>query len=88
MLFLVICFFSKSTFFVENSGIPSECQTDWIQIRPDILSRQILVQSLCKGYEQMTLHVVGNGLNFRINEVLVVILSASKQGSAKSHQSS
>ena len=37
------------------SGIPSECLTDWIQIRPDVSSGLIWVQSVCKGYEQTTL---------------------------------
>ena len=37
------------------SGIPSECQTDWIQIRPDILSGLIWVQTVCKSYQQTTL---------------------------------
>ena len=37
------------------SGIPSECQTDWIQIRPDVLSGLIWVQSVCKSYQQTTL---------------------------------
>ena len=31
------------------------CQTDWVQIRPDVLSGLIWVQSVCKGYEQTTL---------------------------------
>ena len=42
------------------SGIASECQTNWIQIRPYVLSGLIWVQSVCKGYEQSTL--VGNEL--------------------------
>ena len=33
----------------------SEYQTHWVQIRPDILSGLIWVQSVCKGYEQTTL---------------------------------
>ena len=39
-----------------NSGlfsIPSGCQTAWIQIRLDILSGLIWVQTVCKGYQQM-----------------------------------
>ena len=36
------------------SGIPSECQTVWIQIRPDVLSCLIRVQTVCKGYQQTT----------------------------------
>ena len=30
----------------------SECQTVWIQIRTDILSVLILIQTVCKGYQQ------------------------------------
>ena len=48
-------FFSKSTFQKIISGIPSECQTDWIQMGPGILSSLIWIQSVCKGYEQTTL---------------------------------
>ena len=32
-----------------------QCQTVWIQIRPDILAGLIWVQTACKGYQQMTL---------------------------------
>ena len=39
--------------------IPSECQTDWIQI----LSGLIGVQTVCKGYQQTI--QVGNELNFK-----------------------
>ena len=42
------------------SGIPSEGEKDWIQMMPNILLGLIWVQSVCKGYEQMTL--VGNEL--------------------------
>ena len=38
-----------------DPGIPSECQTVCIQIRPDILSGLIWVQTVCKGYQQTTL---------------------------------
>ena len=37
-------------FFKILSEIPSECQTDWIQIMPDILSSLIWVQTVCKSY--------------------------------------
>ena len=37
------------------SGIPSESQTVWTQIRPDILSGLIWVQVVCKGYKQTKL---------------------------------
>ena len=55
--FFVICgffFFSINFFQKHLSGIPSECQTVWIQIRPDILSGLICVQTICKGYQQIS----------------------------------
>ena len=55
--FFVICksfFFFKLTFSKKSLGIPSECQTVWIQIRPNILLGLIWVQTVCKGYQQMT----------------------------------
>ena len=33
----------------------SKCQTDWIQIRPDVLSGLIWVQTVCIIYQQTTL---------------------------------
>ena len=60
MLLLFADFFLKSSFPKILSGISSECQTDWIQSRPDILSGLIWVQSVSLGYEQKTL--VGNEL--------------------------
>ena len=48
-LFILHAFFKKNL-----SGIPSQCQTVWIQIRPDILLGLIWVQTICKGYQQMT----------------------------------
>ena len=35
-------------------SIPSGCQIIWIQIKPDILSGLIWVQTVCKGYQQKT----------------------------------
>ena len=37
------------------SGLPSGRQTDRIQIRPDVLSDLIWVQTVYKGYQQTTL---------------------------------
>ena len=37
------------------SGIPSECQTDGIQISLEKMSGLIWVQYVCKSYQQMTL---------------------------------
>ena len=52
MCFFVV--FLNQLFRKILSGIPSECQTDWIQIRPDILSGLIWVHSVCNGYDQTT----------------------------------
>ena len=35
------------------TGIPSECQTNWTQNRPDGLSGLIWVQTVCKDYQQI-----------------------------------
>ena len=51
----MLIFFQKFFFFRKIlSGIPSECQTVWIQIRPNILLGLIWVQTVCKCYQQMT----------------------------------
>ena len=49
-------FFSNNLFFFKKylSGIPSVCQTVWVQIRPMYFSGLVLVQSVCKSYQQMT----------------------------------
>ena len=54
-------FLSSAIFFFQNqlfrkilSGIPSECQRVWIQIRPNILSGLVWIQTVCKGYQQTT----------------------------------
>ena len=53
--FFVVCgLFFKLTFQKNLSGIQSECQTIWIQIRHNVLSGLIWVQTVCKGYQQMT----------------------------------
>ena len=50
-------FLSSADFFFKKiiSRISSEGQTVWIQIWPDILSGLILIQTVCKGYQQMIL---------------------------------
>ena len=54
-------FFFFNYFFQKNhSGIPSECQTVWIMIRPDILSGLIWVKAVFKAYQQTT-KVATNG---------------------------
>ena len=44
----------KLTFSNNLSVIPSECQTFWIQIGPDVLLGLIWVQTVSKGYQQTT----------------------------------
>ena len=48
-------FFSVLMFLKNLSGIQSEFQTDWIQIRPDFLSALIWVQTVCKCDQQTRL---------------------------------
>ena len=43
--------FQSQPFRKNLSGLSTECQTDLIQIMPDILSGLICVQSVCKGYK-------------------------------------
>ena len=51
----LLIFFSKFTFSKKKiPGALSECQTVWIQIRTNILSVLIWVQTVCKGYQQTT----------------------------------
>ena len=38
----------------KKSGTLSECQTVWIQIKTDILSVLLGVQTVCKGYQKTT----------------------------------
>ena len=47
---------SSAEFFFQNNppGTLSECQTDWIRIRTYILLVLIWIQTVCKGYLQMT----------------------------------
>ena len=52
-------FFKNQLFRKIILGIPSECQTDWIQISPDTVPGLICFQSVSKGFEQTTL--VANG---------------------------
>ena len=47
-------FFLNPLFQKNLSGIPSECQTVWIQIWPDVLSGLIWVRTVYKAYQQMT----------------------------------
>ena len=56
MLFVVCWFFFQIKLFGNIlSGILSECQTVWTQIRPDDSSGLIWVQTVCQDYQQTTL---------------------------------
>ena len=55
----------------------SECQTVWIQIRIDILSVLIWVQTVCKGYQQMRKVATSKE---RLKPVLLLIKSVSYLG--------
>ena len=48
----LIFFFLNQLFQKFLTGTLSECQTVWIQIRTDLLSDLIWVQTVCKGYQQ------------------------------------
>ena len=47
--------FQNNLFQKILSGISAECQTVWIQIRPDESSGLIWVWTVCKGYQQTAL---------------------------------
>ena len=55
MLFCLLLIFFKINFFEKFFQQYHQCQTDWIPIRPDILSGLIWGQTVCKGYQQTTL---------------------------------
>ena len=79
ILFVNCCFFSKSSFWKNSSGIPSECQAVWIQVRSDDLSGLNWVQTVFKS-SQTTLvlrHWVNwvillNYLCFSMNMLIVL----------------
>ena len=48
-------FFQNQLFRKILSGLPLQCQTVWIQIKPDALSGLIWVETVNKGYQQTTL---------------------------------
>ena len=71
-------FLFKNQLFRKNlSGIPSECQADLIQIRPDFSSGLIWVQTVCKRYSQTPL---GDELNqnFETKSLGIVLIPLPK----------
>ena len=66
--FVAYGFILRLNFSKKISGIPSRCQTVWMEIRPDVLSGLIWIQTVCKGYQQMTkVATSGEGVNKRDN---------------------
>ena len=55
LLSSTVVVFQNQLFQKILSGIPPECQTAWIQIRPNMMSGLIWVQTVCKGYQQTIL---------------------------------
>ena len=76
LFFSSVDFILKLNFFSKKnlSGIPSECQTVWIQIRPDVLSGLIWIQTVCKGYQQTTLKLYFMISLVEFNNILLHIL--------------
>ena len=85
MILCHLLIFSKPIFSKIILGIPSECQTDWIQIRSDALSGLIRVQIVCKGYQQDTrwFRVKPSILYEIAYKILVLGASVRSQGSDK-----
>ena len=78
-VFVVICWlFSKLTLKKVLSGTLSECQTAWIQIRANILSVLIWVETVCKGYQQ-TAKVASS--KERVNSIKLLITQNGNCGS-------
>ena len=62
---LPTCFFCCLLIF--SKSIPSECQTVWIQIRPNKISGLIWVQTLRKSYQKTTLQYVKSYQDYNLN---------------------
>ena len=69
--------FSKTNIFQEYH----QCQTVWIQIRPDVLSGLIGVQTVCKGYQQTT-KVATSGERIAAEKKSAIDLGTSMSSSA------
>ena len=64
LLLLAADFFQNSIFEIILSETLSECQTVWIQIRTDIGSVLIWVQTVCKALQQATRNIC---IDFSLN---------------------
>ena len=74
----LVIFFPKSFFQTIISRIPSECQIDWIQIKPEVLLGLIWVQTVCKVYQQTTLVADDCWPNWALKEKNNNLFSSSK----------
>ena len=65
--FRLLTFFQIIIFFNSFGKTFSECQTVQIQIKTDILSVLIWVQTVCKGYQQATIE--GDASKEKVNSM-------------------
>ena len=80
MLLLSSTDYFQNKLFQNLSGTLLECQTVWIQIRTDVLSVLILVQTVFQGYQKMT------KLPLVRNCFLCNILNLLNKASARSYE--
>ena len=74
MIFYRLLIFFQRSFSKILSGIPLGCQAVWTQIRPDILTGLIWVQTVCKGYQQTT-QVATSKEKSKVNNVYYLIFT-------------
>ena len=77
-------FFQNQLFQKIISGMPSECQTLWILIRPDILSGLIWVRTVSKGYQQTRVSSVNWRLLSTLQGSITAVADGKKVSSFKS----
>ena len=65
-------------FFVKVNILKQKCQTVWTLIRPDILSGQNCVQTVCKLYQPAT-KVISNGRGAKIGLLLLTLTCISSK---------
>ena len=56
---LLIVFLHKILKKIFQENVLSECQTVWVQKRPDVLSGLIWIQTVCKDHQQTTKFAAG-----------------------------
>ena len=61
------CFIKINCFPIICSGTQQECQTVWIQIRADVLSVLIWVQTVCKGSSSNNTRLKSGNFGHQVN---------------------